>query len=66
VERLVIDDAPWIAQHYYVSDYLFQPYVQGAEINLLGSRTMPLKRIWFKKSVAKDSMGAMTDVQLHQ
>jgi oligopeptide transport system substrate-binding protein len=66
VERLVIDDAPWIAQHYSVSDYLFQPYVQGAEINQLGSRTMPLKRIWFKKRVAKGSMGAMTDVQLRQ
>jgi oligopeptide transport system substrate-binding protein len=66
VERLVMDDAPWIAQHYNVSEYLFQPYVQEVEINLLGSRTMPLKKIWLKKSLATGSMGAMTDVQPHQ
>jgi len=63
VERVVMEDAPWIVQHYYVSEYLFHPYVQGVEINLLGSRTMPLKKVWFKKSLAKGSMGAMTDVQ---
>jgi oligopeptide transport system substrate-binding protein len=66
VERLVTDDSPWIAQHYNVSEYLFQPYVQEVEINLLGSRTMPLKKIWFKKSLSKGSMGAMTDVQPRQ
>jgi oligopeptide transport system substrate-binding protein len=58
VERLVMDDAPWITQHYSVLEYLFQPYVQGVEINLLGSRTMPLKKIWFKKSLAEGAMSA--------
>ena len=66
VERLVMDDAPWITQHHYVLDYLYQPYVQGVEISLLGSRTIPLKKIWFKKSVAEGSTGAMTDVQPRQ
>jgi ABC-type transport system substrate-binding protein len=50
VERLVMEDAPWIAQNYYVSEHLYQPYVQGVEVNLLGHRTTPLKKIWFKKS----------------
>jgi hypothetical protein len=63
VERLVMDDAPWIAQHYDVSEYLYQPYVQGVEFSLLGHRTIPMKKIWFKKRLAKGSMGAMTDVQ---
>ena len=63
VERLVMDDAPWIAQQHDVFEYLYQPYVQGVEVNLLGRRTMPLKKIWFKKSLAEGSTGAMTDVQ---
>ena len=63
VERIVMDDAPWIAQQHDVSEYLYQPYVQGVEVNLLGRRTMPLKKIWLKKSLAEGSMGAMTDVQ---
>jgi oligopeptide transport system substrate-binding protein len=58
LERLVMDDAPWITQHYSVLEYLFQPYVQGVEINLLGSRTMPLKKIWFKKSLTEGAMRA--------
>jgi oligopeptide transport system substrate-binding protein len=63
VERLVMDDVPWIAQHYNVSEFLFQPYVQEVEINLLGSRTMPLKKIWFKKNLAESSTGTTADVQ---
>jgi oligopeptide transport system substrate-binding protein len=62
VERIAIDDAPWITQHHSVLEYLFQPYVQGVEINLLGRRTMPMKKIWFKKIPPQDSMRATTDV----
>jgi ABC-type transport system substrate-binding protein len=63
VERLVMDDAPWMAQHHSVLNYLYQPYVQGVEINLLGRRTMPMKKIWFEKSLIGVSMRATTDVQ---
>jgi oligopeptide transport system substrate-binding protein len=63
VERIVMDDAPWIAQRHDVFEYLYQPYVQGVEVNVLGRRTMPLKRIWLKNSLAEGSTGAMTDVQ---
>ncbi len=58
VEGLVMEDAPWIAQHYYVSDYLYQPYVQGVEINSLGPPAIPVKKIWFKKSLVEGSMRA--------
>jgi oligopeptide transport system substrate-binding protein len=58
VERLVMEDAPWIAQHHYVMNYLYQPYVQGVEINLLGPRAIPAKKIWFKKSLVEGSMRA--------
>jgi oligopeptide transport system substrate-binding protein len=59
VERVVMDDAPWIAQHYYVSEYLYQPYVQGVEFSLLGDRTIPMKKIWLNKSLT----GAAADAQ---
>jgi ABC-type transport system substrate-binding protein len=48
VERVVMDDAPWITQNYYTFEYLYQPYVQGVEVSLLGNRAIPLKKIWFK------------------
>jgi peptide/nickel transport system substrate-binding protein/oligopeptide transport system substrate-binding protein len=49
VERIVLDDAPWITQHYSVFEYLYQPYVQGVEVSLLGELIIPLKKIWFRK-----------------
>jgi oligopeptide transport system substrate-binding protein len=49
-ERIVMDDVPWITQHHYVLNYIYQPYVQGVEINLLGRRTIPLKKVWFDKT----------------
>jgi oligopeptide transport system substrate-binding protein len=66
VERIVMDDAPWIAQHHYVSEYFYQPYVQGVEVSLLGDRTIPMKKIWLKKRRPEGSMGAMTDVKPRQ
>jgi oligopeptide transport system substrate-binding protein len=63
VERIVMDNAPWITQHYYVPNYLYQPYVQGVEFNLLGQRLIPMKKIWFENSHAEGSAGATTDVR---
>jgi peptide/nickel transport system substrate-binding protein/oligopeptide transport system substrate-binding protein len=63
VERLVLDDTPWIPQHYSVLEYLYQPYVQGVEVSLLGARVIPLKKIWLKKRLVEDSTGDMTNVQ---
>jgi peptide/nickel transport system substrate-binding protein/oligopeptide transport system substrate-binding protein len=63
VERLVMDDAPWITQHYSVLEYLYQPYVQGVEVSLLGARVIPLKKIWLKQRLAEDSTGGRTDVR---
>jgi peptide/nickel transport system substrate-binding protein/oligopeptide transport system substrate-binding protein len=54
VERLVLEDAPWIPQHYSVFEYLYQPYVQGVEVSLLGKRVIPLKKIWLKQRLAED------------
>jgi hypothetical protein len=66
VKRLVLDDAPWIAQQYYVSEYFYQPYVQGVEVSLLGDRAIPLKKLWIEKRLAEGSAAAMTDVQPRQ
>jgi oligopeptide transport system substrate-binding protein len=63
VERLVMDDAPWMTQHYSVLHSLYQPYVQGVEFNPLGRRTTPLKKVWFKNSLAEGSTRATTHDQ---
>ena len=66
VERIVLDDAPWIAQRHYVLNSLYQPYVQGVEVSLLGERVIPLKKIWLKQRLAEDSTGDRTNVQPSQ
>lgn len=63
VEHIVMDDAPWIPQHYHVFQRLYQPYVQGMEVSLLGDWAVPMKKIWFTKNLAEGSTGATQDVQ---
>jgi oligopeptide transport system substrate-binding protein len=62
VERLVLEDAPWIAQHYHVLARLYQPYVQGVEISLRGDRAIPMKKIWLRKSHTTGSTEASSSV----
>jgi peptide/nickel transport system substrate-binding protein/oligopeptide transport system substrate-binding protein len=66
VERIVMQDAPWMAQYYYVSEYLYQPYVQGVEVSLLGDRTIPMKKIWFKGHSTEGATAGTTHVQPNQ
>jgi peptide/nickel transport system substrate-binding protein len=64
-ERIVLHDAPWITQQHLVLEYLYQPYVQGVEISLLGKRDMPLHKIWLKQSPATSAVGATTNGEPH-
>jgi oligopeptide transport system substrate-binding protein len=66
VERIVMDDAPWIPQHYHVFERLYQPYVKGVEVSLLGDWAVPMKKIWFTKNLAVGSTGATQDAQRRQ
>ncbi|HXH10877.1 MAG TPA: ABC transporter substrate-binding protein [Alphaproteobacteria bacterium] len=52
VERIVMEDAPWITQHYHMFERLFQPYVGGIEVSLLGDWAMPLRKVWLGKGPA--------------
>jgi len=45
-EKLIMTDAPIVNLMYYTGEYLFQPYVQGIELNALGARYIPMKKIW--------------------
>jgi hypothetical protein len=36
-------------QHYQVFQRLYQPYVQGVEVNLVGERAIPMRKTWFMK-----------------
>ena len=51
-ERIVMEDAPWITQHNHIFEYLYQPYVQGVEVSLLGDRWIPMNKIWLKHTTA--------------
>jgi oligopeptide transport system substrate-binding protein len=61
--RLVMEDSPWITHYYPVFEYLYQPYVQGVEISLLGERAIPLKKIWFKQGSTEGVSGTEPHVQ---
>jgi len=67
VERVVMDDAPWITQHYSAfSQHLYQPYVKGMEVSLLGDWAVPMKKIWFEKHRPEDVPRATPDGQPRQ
>jgi oligopeptide transport system substrate-binding protein len=61
IERIVLYDAPWITQHYSVLEYLYQPYVQGVELSVLGKREIPLHKIWLKHSPATSTVRTSTN-----
>src|SRR5262245_3128363 len=42
-EALIMADAPVVNLVYYTFEILFQPYVQGIELNALGERYIPMK-----------------------
>ena len=48
IEQLALQEAPWITQHHQMFEGLYQPYVQGIEINALGAPYIPMKKIWFR------------------
>jgi peptide/nickel transport system substrate-binding protein/oligopeptide transport system substrate-binding protein len=58
VERLVMDDAPWITQHNHVFERLYQPYVNGVQISFLGDWAVPMKKIWLNKHRGGGPSGA--------
>jgi len=64
VERLVMDDAPWITQHNHVFEYLYQPYVHGIELSLLGDRWIPMRQIWLEDSRGERSAEATAHAQM--
>jgi oligopeptide transport system substrate-binding protein len=45
-EELIMADAPIVNLVYYTFVTLFQPYVQGIELNALGEQYIPMKKIW--------------------
>ena len=46
IERMVMQDAPLIAQHVNSFNYVFQPWVKGIQMNHLGAMYLPFRKIW--------------------
>jgi peptide/nickel transport system substrate-binding protein/oligopeptide transport system substrate-binding protein len=49
-EALITADAPTVNLVYYTFEHLFQPYVRGIELNALGERHIPMKKIWLDQT----------------
>ena len=47
IEALIMADAPVVTLSYHTFENVFQPYVRGIELNGLGERYIPMKKIWF-------------------
>jgi peptide/nickel transport system substrate-binding protein/oligopeptide transport system substrate-binding protein len=62
-ERIVMEDAPWITQHNHIFEYLYQPYVQGVEVSLLGDRWIPMNKIWLKGTSTGPGTGTASNVK---
>jgi peptide/nickel transport system substrate-binding protein len=62
-ERIVMEDAPWITQHNHIFEYLYQPYVQGVEVSLLGDRWIPMNKIWLKRAPAEPTSGTVSNAK---
>jgi peptide/nickel transport system substrate-binding protein/oligopeptide transport system substrate-binding protein len=62
-ERIVMADAPWITQHNHNFEYLYQPYVRGVEISLLGDRWIPMNKIWLEETSPKSVTGTSANVK---
>jgi oligopeptide transport system substrate-binding protein len=56
-ERIIMEDAPWITQHNHIFEYLYQPYVHGVEVSLLGDRWIPMNKIWLQHTPAEPIKG---------
>ncbi len=65
-ERIVMEDAPWIAQHNHIFEYLYQPYVQGVEVSLLGDRWIPMNKIWLKGTSRGSGTGTASNAKAVQ
>jgi ABC-type transport system substrate-binding protein len=47
-EQIILDDAPAVMLLHYTYERLFQPYVEGIEVNALGDPYIPMWRIRLK------------------
>jgi peptide/nickel transport system substrate-binding protein/oligopeptide transport system substrate-binding protein len=47
-EQLILNDAPGVMLLHYTFERVFQPYVQGIEVNALGEPYIPMRKIWLK------------------
>jgi peptide/nickel transport system substrate-binding protein/oligopeptide transport system substrate-binding protein len=49
IEGIVLDDAPIVPMVNHLFQMVYQPYVNGIEVNALGGPYIPMKKIWLKK-----------------
>lgn len=49
-EAIIMEDAPTVNLVYYTFERVFHVYVKGIELNALGERHIPFKKVWLDRS----------------
>lgn len=49
IQKQVMRQAPLISQHVNSFNFLFQPWVKGAEVSYLGAAYIPFRKVWIEQ-----------------
>ncbi len=49
VEKLIVEEAPWVFIYHYIADQVMQPYVKGYELSCYGAHAAQYYKVWFDK-----------------
>jgi peptide/nickel transport system substrate-binding protein/oligopeptide transport system substrate-binding protein len=49
IEKIILEDAPIVPMINHLFQMVYQPYVNGIEVNALGGHYIPMKKVWLKK-----------------
>jgi peptide/nickel transport system substrate-binding protein/oligopeptide transport system substrate-binding protein len=55
VEKLIVDEAPWVFLHFYSAHLLHRPEVKGIKLGPMGESLMQYRHIWLANSDASRS-----------
>ena len=53
IEEGILDSGPIIPLAHLITDFVYQPNVQGIEVSALGAHTMSFHRVWLKSPVRR-------------
>jgi peptide/nickel transport system substrate-binding protein/oligopeptide transport system substrate-binding protein len=55
IEKIILDDAPFLPLYFNSYIYAIQPYIRNLEISRFGFTTVTLEKVWIDKTTGTDS-----------